>query len=160
MREITRPRGSARAFIGGCTDGGGGQKGEGVMKKTILSILAVFFAWSVMDFVIHGVILKASYEATAHLWRPMAEMKMGLMHVVVFIAASVFVLIYAWLIGGKSLARGLKYGLLYGLAAGVSMGYGSYSYMPITYHIALVWFLGSLVEMTVAGLIVGAIIKE
>lgn len=131
-----------------------------MLKRTILAIVAVFGAWTALDFVIHGLILKANYEATAHLWRPMAEMKMGLMHVVVFIAASAFVLIYAWLIGPKSVANGVKYGVLYGIAAGVSMGYGSYAYMPITYHIALVWFLGSLVEMTIAGLLVGAIIKE
>jgi hypothetical protein len=131
-----------------------------MLKRTILAIVAVFAAWSALDFVIHGLILKASYEATAHLWRPMAEMKMGLMHVVVFIAASTFVLIYAWLMGKKSVATGFKYGLLYGIGVGVSMGYGSYAYMPITYHIALVWFLGSLVEMTAAGLLVGAIIRE
>ena len=45
------------------------------MKKVILAILAVFIAWSVMDFLIHGVILHASYAATASLWRPMSEMK-------------------------------------------------------------------------------------
>lgn len=131
-----------------------------MLKRTILAIVAVFAAWTALDFVIHGLILKASYEATAHLWRPMAEMKMGLMHVVVFIASLAFVLIYAWLVGRKSVANGVKYGLLYGIGAGVSMGYGSYAFMPITYHLALVWFLGTLVEMTVAGLLVGAIIKE
>lgn len=87
-------------------------------------------------------------------------MKMGLMRVVVFIAALAFVLIYARLIGNKSVSRGLQYGFLYGLGAGVSMGYGSYAVMPITYHIALVWFLGSLVEATLGGLLVGALIKD
>jgi len=43
------------------------------MKKAILSILAVFIAWSAMDFVIHGVILRSSYAATVSLWRPMSE---------------------------------------------------------------------------------------
>lgn len=131
-----------------------------MLKRTIVAIVAVFAAWSVLDFIIHGLILKASYEATAHLWRPMPEMKMGLMHVVVFIATLAFVLIYAWLIKEKGLASGVKYGLLFGLASGVSMGYGSYAFMPITYHIALVWFLGSLVEATVGGVIAGAIIRN
>jgi len=131
-----------------------------MLKRTVLTIVAVFAAWSVLDFIIHGLILKASYEATAHLWRPMAEMKMGLMHVVVFIATLAFVLIYAWLIKEKGLGSGVKYGLLFGLASGVSMGYGSYAVMPITYHIALVWFLGSLVEATVGGVIAGAIIRN
>ena len=131
-----------------------------MLKRTLLAIVAVFVAWSVLDFVIHGVFLKSAYEATAQLWRPMAEMKMGLLRVVTFIAAISFVLIYAWLINMKSLSRGLLYGLLYGLGTGVPMAYGSYAVMSITYQIALVWFLGQLAECALAGLLVGAIIKE
>jgi hypothetical protein len=131
-----------------------------MLKRTLLAIAAVFVAWSVLDFVIHGVFLKSAYEATAQLWRPMAEMKMGLLRVVTFIAAISFVLIYAWLINRKSVSRGLLYGLLYGLGTGVPMAYGSYAVMPITYQIALVWFLGQLAECALAGLLVGAIIKE
>ena len=131
-----------------------------MLKRTLLAVVAVFVAWSVLDFVIHGIFLKSAYEATVQLWRPMAEMKMGLLRVVTLIAAISFVLIYAWLITKKSVTRGLQYGLLYGLGAGVSMGYGSYAVMPITYHIALVWFLGELAECALAGLLVGAIIKE
>jgi len=65
------------------------------MKKTALAILSVFVAWSVMDFIIHGMILKSSYASTAALWRPMGEMKMSLMHFTVIISAITFVLIYS-----------------------------------------------------------------
>ena len=130
------------------------------MKKTILSVIAVFVAWSVLDFVIHGVILKSAYEATAQLWRPRNEMKMNVMHVSVLIASFAFVWIYARFIGNKAIATGMKFGLLYGLAAGVSMGYGTYAVMPIPYILAISWFFGSLFEGAVAGLIVGGIIKE
>ena len=51
------------------------------------------------------------------------------------------------------------YGVLFGLASGIAMGFGSYSYMPITLALPWSWFLGSLVEATVAGAIVGAIVK-
>lgn len=50
--------------------------------------------------------------------------------------------------------------MLFGLGAGVSMGYGSYSVMPIPYHMAFTWFLGSVVEATVGGLILGAIVRD
>jgi len=108
MREITRLRGSARAFFGRCIDGGCGRKGEAVMKKTILSILAVFIAWSVMDFVIHGVILRSSYVATASLWRPMGEMKTSLMYFTVFIASLAFVLIYSLFFSRKGISKGVE----------------------------------------------------
>jgi hypothetical protein len=129
-------------------------------KRILLAILSVFLLWSVLDFVIHGIILRPAYEATASLWRPMAQMKMGLMYVTVLIAASMFVLIYAWLITRKSLGTGFIYGFLYGIGVGVGMGYGTYSVMPIPYSMALTWFLGALVEATLGGLILGMILRK
>jgi hypothetical protein len=119
------------------------------MKKVILSVLAVFVAWSAMDFVIHGVILGPSYAATASLWRPMGEMKMALMYFSVFIAALAFVLIYSLFFSRKGISTGLKYGVLFGLGTGVPMGYGSYSVMPIPYSMAFTWCFGSVVEAMV-----------
>ena len=129
------------------------------MKKIIISVVAVFVAWSILDYVIHGVILQSAYAATPQLWRPMNEMKMNVMHVAVLIASFAFAWIYARFIGNKSIATGLKYGLWYGLGAGVSMGYGTYSVMPIPYTMAITWFLGSIFEGAAAGLIVAGIVK-
>jgi hypothetical protein len=117
-------------------------------------------AWTALDFVIHGVILAKAYKDTAQLWRPMEQMKMGLMRVVTLIAATVFNCLYGFFVGNKSLSRGVGFGLVYGIGAGISMGYGSYAVMPITYPIAITWFLGTLVEATVAGLLAGLIIRE
>ena len=128
-------------------------------KRTLLAIIAIFISWSVLDFVIHGVLLQSTYEATASLWRPMEEMKMGLMYMVTLLLIVCFVLIYALLISDKSVATGIKYGVLFGLGIGISMGFGSYSYMPIPYTLAFTWFAGSLVQSIVAGAIVGAIVK-
>jgi hypothetical protein len=140
--------------------GGGKPKGGTSMKKSALAILGVFVAWSVMDFVIHGMILKPSYAATVSLWRPMGEMKMSLMYFTVFISALGFVLIYSLFFSQKGISTGLKYGLLYGLSVGLPMGYGTYSVMPIPYFMAFTWCFGSIIEAMVAGLIVGAFIKE
>lgn len=130
------------------------------MKKIILSVVAVFIAWSIMDYLIHGWILRSSYEATASLWRPMGEMKMGVMYLAVLIASIPFVVIFSRFFSKRGIASGLKYGLWFGLGTGVSMGYGSYSVMPIPYHMAFTWFLGSVIEAAIGGMIVGAIIKE
>ena len=130
------------------------------MKRTILAIIAVFVVWAVMDFVIHGLILRSSYAATALLWRPMSEMKTSLMYLSVFVAALTFVLIYSLFFSCKGISIGLKYGLLFGLSAGVPMGYGSYSVMPIPFHMALTWCFGSVIEAMVGGLIIGSILQE
>jgi len=129
-------------------------------KRVFLAVVAVFICWAVVDFVIHGILLQAAYVNTANLWRPMEEMRMGLMYVVTFLSCLVFVLIYALFFGKKGLGVGLAYGALFGFGAGISMGYGTYSVQPIPYMMAFTWFLGSAVEGVLAGLIVGAIIRE
>jgi hypothetical protein len=130
------------------------------MKRIALAVLAVFVSWSVLDFVIHGLVLRSTYEATALLWRPMAEMKMWIMHLTVLITALAFVWIYAGFFAERGLASGMKYGILFGLGTGVSMGFGTYSFMPIPLHLALAWFIGTLVETLVGGIIVGSVIAK
>jgi len=130
-----------------------------MIRRFILAVVAVFVAWSVLDFIIHGLILQSTYQATAQLWRPMGQIKMGLMYLVTFVVAASFAGLYAILVSPKSAAAGLKYGLLFGIATGFPMGFGTYSYMPVPLTLAVTWFIGSLIEMIVAGAIVGAIIK-
>jgi hypothetical protein len=130
------------------------------MKRIVLAVLAVFVAWSAMDFVIHGLILASSYEATAQLWRPMNEMKLGVLYLAVLINALAFVCIYALLVAEKGIGSGVKYGLLFGLGTGFSMGFGTYSFMPIPLYMAVEWFVGTLVETLVGGLLVGSIVRK
>lgn len=131
-----------------------------MIKRAVLAILAVFILWTLLDFIIHGVILGSAYQATAALWRPMGEMKMWLIYLSILISSVVFVFIYARYFAKKGIGMGIQYGLLYGIAAGISMGYGTYAVMPIPYYMALTWFLGTLVETTLGGILTGLIIKE
>lgn len=129
------------------------------MKRVVFAAVAVFMAWSVLDFLIHGLMLQSTYEATASLWRPMSEMKMGLMYVVGAVSAATFVGLYAAVVKPKSMSAGLKYGLLFGIATGVPMGFGTYCVMPVPVYLAFVWFGGSLVEAVAGGAIAGAIVR-
>jgi len=130
------------------------------MKRILIATAAVFVTWSIMDFVIHGVMLKGIYGATASLWRPEAEMKWASMYLAVLISAFAFSGIYGWLVGNKSMATAVKYGALFGLASGVSMGYGTYSVMPIPYTLAFAWFVGTLVEVVAGGAVLGLVFKS
>lgn len=129
-------------------------------KRFILAVVAVFLAWSLLDIVIHQVILMGEYGATADLWRSPDEIMIGLIYVVTLISAVVFVSIYKFLICRKDLGRAIQYGLLFGVAIGIGMGYGSYAVMPLTHTIALVWSLGTVVQGGVAGALLGLIVKE
>ena len=129
------------------------------MKKLLLAILAVFISWQILDYIIHGVILMDVYEQTQSLWRPMEEMSMPMMMIVSILVSAIFCYIYYTFVSNKNLNTALKFGLFYGLGWGISFGYGSYTVMPIPYYLAFVWFLGTVVEAVVAGLLVGLIIK-
>lgn len=129
-------------------------------KRTILAVVAVFLAWSLLDVVIHQLILMGEYGATANLWRPPDEIMIGLIHLVTLISAGVFVSIYKLLICRKELGRAVQYGLLFGVAIGIGMGYGSFAVMPFTHTIALVWFLGTVAQGGVGGALMGLIVKE
>ena len=126
------------------------------MKRFLLAAMAVFIVWAALDFVIHGIILQSAYEATVELWRPMNEMNLGLMYLVTAATAVAFVGMYA-AVASKTVASGAWFGALFGIAAGVSMGFGTYCVMPIPLFLAFGWFLGTLAEAVVAGVIVGAI---
>ena len=128
------------------------------MKKNIYAIFAVFGMFWCLDFLIHGVLLSKAYEETAHLWRPVPEMKTSLAIACTLVFSIIFVSIYN-LLAKKNVSCGLKFGLLLGIMHGFGMGFGSYASMPITLTIAFAWFFGSVVQMTLAGLIAGAIIK-
>jgi len=130
-----------------------------MLKRTILAVVAVFIAWSILDFILHGLLLQSAYQATAKLWRPMDQMNVPLRYLVSLVSAACFVVIYAFLVGQKSLSSGIKFGALFGLATGISMGFGSYSVMPIPQALAWGWFLGSWVEAIAAGALVGMIAK-
>ena len=130
------------------------------MKRVILAIIVVFVAWQVLDFVLHGLLLMKTYQETASLWRPMNEMKIGLIRLVGLVTATTFVVIYAGLVHERSVTNGLKYGLIFGVGAGASMGFGTYSFMPIPVSLAGAWFAGTVVETVVGGLLVGWIVKE
>lgn len=90
-----------------------------MMKRTLIAIVAIFVAWSILDFFIHGLLLQSTFEATAKLWRPMEETNMPLMYLVTLAYTTFFVLIYGIFVTEKSLVTGIKFGELFGLAAGV-----------------------------------------
>ncbi len=131
-----------------------------MIKRIILAVVVVFIVWSILDFFLHGLLLRSTYEATANLWRPMDQMNMPLMYSVTLVFAACFVLIYGLLVKQKSLVSGVLFGALFGLAMGISMGFGSYSYMPIPLTLAWSWFLGTWIEMIAAGVIVGVIMRS
>jgi len=130
------------------------------MKKIFFSTILIFVVWQILDFIIHGNLLMEEYAATAQLWRPMEEMSQGLMALVSALLAFFFVWIYHLGFAGKGRKTALKYGVAFGMGVGISMGFGTFTVQPITLTIALGWWLGTVIQTTVAALITAWVYKE
>jgi hypothetical protein len=134
------------------------------MQQGLLACLAVFVVVSVVEWIIHGGLLKEIYTQTATVWRPPAESKqlMWYMFVAYAIFAPFFTLIYThgYERNKTGWEQGLRYGLLVGLMIGPMAALIWYMVLPIPGKLAFYWFLDTVVMMVAAGLAVGAIYRE
>jgi hypothetical protein len=113
------------------------------------------------EWIFHGMILRESYVQTASLWRPDEEMKARLGWLIAgqFLGSVMFCVIYA-LRGGpqRGIGQGIGYGLLIALLL-ASTSLVTYAVQPLPLSIVGSWFAGGLVEMLIAGAILGAIYR-
>jgi hypothetical protein len=124
----------------------------------VLSALGILFAWTVLDILMHRLLLRPLYEQNANLWRPFDQLNVVLIYTATFSLIAVFVLTYWLLIGPKSLGAGVGFGALLGLALGIAVGLGTYIHMPIPRALAWGWLVGGWLRGVLAGAILGALI--
>ena len=131
-----------------------------MIKNIAIGSVVVFVLWAGLEWVIHGILLKPIYMETKQLWRPEADVNMGLYFAVTFLVAVAFTAIYVKFISVKNMRNALLYGAIFGFGMGVNHGFINFVYMPLPYELALSWFLAIWFEMTVAGAVLGLIIKN
>lgn len=131
-----------------------------MIKKYLLAVLTVFVAITLMDLLLHNVLLEGLYQQYKNIWRPDMMNFMWVMYVTSILTDFVLVYIYYKLINPKSAMKGLLFGFCFGFIQGLGMGYGSYAMFPIPYVMAISWFFGVWIEYSVAGWLMGLIIKE
>lgn len=118
-------------------------------------VFTFFWGW-----LLNGVLLKDIYAETPNLWRPQSEM-MGLFHWIVIgqvLLVFAFVMIYAIGFAGGGVAAGIKLGILLEIAA-IGMRLAIYAVQPFPGKLIVYGSINGLIEMIIAGAIVGAIYK-
>lgn len=130
-------------------------------KRYALSVVAGFIFVFIFEYMLHGNLLMGLYEQTSNLWRSPEEMEkyMPLMTLIQFLSVVVISFIFTRNYENKGIAEGARFGLLIGLLIGVGM-IGSYAYMPIPMALALGWFIGTVIELTLLGVILSLTYKE
>jgi len=123
-------------------------------KKFIIAGVASFIAIFLFDMVWHGKLLVEQYQATSFLWRSPEEMQayfnwaILLQAALGFAAAFIFTRHYE----NKGMKEGIRFGLMLGAVLGI-MSFTMYAYMPIPMSLAIAWFVGSLIQGVLIGIV-------
>lgn len=127
------------------------------MKKKIVTASVVVLAlFLVMDYVLHGILLRGLYAETAHLWR--APEALGHLAWIIWVVDALMAVLMSWLFAkgwetGKSwLGQGIRFGLVVGLLFSLPMGFSMYAMMPVPFSLGLGWFAGALAEFVIASI--------
>ena len=133
------------------------------LRRYLLAWVAAFAVLVVGDALIHEMWLGSFYRATASWWRPADQMH-SLMHLMFLSQLSLAMLltfIYArgYEAGKGALWQGFRFGVLMGLLLAVPanlMKLFAYPYPP---ELIIRWIFGTLVEVTIAGMVIGLLYK-
>jgi hypothetical protein len=131
-------------------------------KRWVIASIVVFVVHEVISYLVHGVLLSGVYQATASLWRPMAEMNQMMWIMWVGDLVWVFLLVYIFIKGyeAKGWLEGLRFGLLFGVFFSLPMALGSYAMMPMPFSLAVYWFVFGIIEISILGIITSLIYKK
>jgi hypothetical protein len=123
-------------------------------KKLACCAVAVFVTFFITDYLVHGVLMKSTYQATQHLWRPEAEMGkfMPGMMLGKFLVALFFAWIFLHGYKGKGVMEGFRFGLLIG---GYSAGGNliMYAVAPYDCSITCSWIVAGLAQGVIGGIV-------
>jgi hypothetical protein len=145
-------------------------------KRLVLACFSVFLLVFAYDFLLHSIILKTDYVVTGFLWRSPEQMQSyfgSLLFGQVQLSVA-FCLIYAFLsdarasvcealpVGRGGPAAPLRRGVIYGLLAGLLLcgpNFITFAVQPFPLDLIVKWTLGRLIQMSLAGLLLGAIYR-
>ncbi len=130
------------------------------MKKTIGAIVAAFVVYTGTGYLIHEVLLKGAYMASAGVWRSEEAMnhKMWIMFLAQFIFAVGAVLVYQRGVEKKSwIGQGIRFGILLSLVASVPGFMINYVVLPVHHRLALHWILTGIAQMILVALVIAGI---
>jgi len=130
-------------------------------KKWVIASLVIFVVDQILSDLFHVVFMSGVYEQTAHLWRPLEEMNrmMWMGWVSGLVWSFLFVYIFAKGYENKGIIEGVRFGALIGVFFGLPMSLGTYISMPITGGIATAWFIYTVVDTIILGILAAVLYK-
>jgi len=128
-------------------------------KNIFITFVVVYILGGILNFIIHGVLLMATYEALSSLWRPDMDRLMWLQFVTPIFLSFFFVYIFAKGYEGKGVMEGVRYGLIIWAFLSIPSIYGQYMVYPLPYSLVLKWMASDLVILVILGITVSLLYK-
>ena len=132
-------------------------------KKFWLTFIVIFILLEVLGFLVHGVLLKSTYqmEEVKAVFRPEAEMmsNMWIIWVTDFVWSFFFVFFFAKGYEGKGIMEGIRFGFYIGLFWGLVWAYQSYAFLPMPYSLAFQWFIYAMITSLILGAVASMVYK-
>ena len=129
------------------------------VKRFIAASLAVYVISLALGYLVHGVILRPTYDSIKNVWRPDMPSKMWIQWLDGFIVSFLFTYIFTRGYQGRGIMEGLRFGLVIGLFVSIPTAYETYMIIPIPYYLALEWFLYGTAHMILLGAVAAAVYK-
>ena len=128
-------------------------------KKVWLGALAVFIVLEILDIIVNGVILKTAWNGVQGI-RPDMTSKMWMFHVIDVVTAFFFAFIFSKGFEKKGITEGIRYGFYIGVWMSVGMVLGTDGMIRLGHSLAIQWFIYSVIEYIIAGIVLAMIFKE
>ena len=130
------------------------------MKKTLGAIVAAFVVYAGSGYLIHEIVLKKAYQATADLWRSPDAMQhrlwILLLSELIFVVGAV--LVYQRGVEKKPwIGQGIRFGILLALVAPVPGFMMTYVTIDVYHQLALYWILFGIAQAILIALVIAGI---
>jgi len=133
------------------------------LKRWVMAAIGAFAVIVVCDVLIHRVWLGATYQMYASWWRSAEQMQSlaWLMYVSEALLAALLSLIYTkgYEAGKAGVAQGFRFGVLTGLLLAIPSSLMKAFVYPYPPSLILSWMVGTILEVTAAGAMIGALYK-
>lgn len=129
------------------------------VKRYFLASLAVFVFIFIFEWVFHGNFLQDFYAQSPNLWRAKEDYVFPVMLLAQLMFPLVFTFIFTKGYENKGIGEGVRYGILIGLLF-IPTNLIFFAVQPLPWALVVLWSIGGLIEMMLAGAITAAIYRR
>ena len=130
------------------------------LSRVFTAGVTAFFFSVIYNGLVHTLVLGTANRQLEPLRRPDFSSKIWVSLAGTLAVSFLFTGIYALFAGRKDIQTGALFGFLFGLAAAVLVDLNQYVLYPLPFSLAAAWSFFGVIEFTLLGAIVGAIVRE